>query len=266
MLGKLIKNEYKATARLILPLYLLLLIITGLNKLVFVIDEDPVSIIAQSGVFIAFAAILMITYVLSLFAVGAMTIIFIIKRFYDSMLKDEGYLSFTLPVTTGQHLASKIIVSYSWLVATIAAILTSVNILLGAYGMRGFWSELWRDLSEVIKDGNQLTFCIVVVLIILSLYNMIIIPYVCFSVGQRFNGHKVLGAFVTYIVIYMINQIIGVIVMVALVSGNIDMLETMGDAQVFSWAMKYEFLLILAESTIFTIVTHHMLDKKLNLD
>jgi hypothetical protein len=266
MLGKLIKNEYRATARLILPLYIWLVFVTLLNKLIFVIEDDPASVIAKSKVMMAFAGIMMATYVLSLIAVGALTVIFLIKRFYDNMLKDEGYLSFTLPVSTTQHMVSKIVVSYSWLVASFAAIFASINVLFAGQGIMEFWHDLFKELSTVINDGNQVIFVMIIAIILLTIYNAIITPYVCFSVGQRFNGHKVIGAFITYIVIYIINQIIGVVVMVALVTSNAGNLDTMTDGEIMNFTLHFELILLIAECTIFTVITHYMLDKKLNLD
>ncbi len=265
MLGKLIKNEFKATSRLILPLYIVLLVVTIINKIVIEIQDSSTVAITENKVFIAFAAILVLTYFLSLMAVGALTIIFLIKRFYDNMLKDEGYLSFTLPVTTGQHLISKIVVSYTWVLTTILSLIASVLILMSGKGIVDEAKSFWTGLIEVIQDGNQMIAIVVILCIVLSIYNIVITPYLCFSVGQRFNGHKILGAFITYVVVYIINQVIGVITMVAFfaVGSNLDQLT---DGEIFSMTMYYECALLLIESTIFTLITYHMLDKKLNLD
>ncbi|MCR5737134.1 MAG: hypothetical protein K6G64_05740 [Eubacterium sp.] len=265
MLGKLIKNEFKATGRLILPLYIVLLVVTIINKIVIEIQDSSTVAITENKVFIAFAAILVLTYFLSLMAVGALTIIFLIKRFYDNMLKDEGYLSFTLPVTTGQHLISKIVVSYTWVLTTILSLIASVLILMSGKGIVDEAKSFWTGLIEVIQDGNQLTAAIVVLSVILSIYNIIITPYLCFSVGQRFNGHKIIGAFITYVVVYIINQVIGVVSLTAFfaLGSNIDQLT---DGEIFRWTMYYELILLVVESAVFTFITYHMLDKKLNLD
>ena len=47
------------------------------------------------------------------------------------------------------------------------------------------------------------------------------------------------------------------------VGSNLDQLT---DGEIFSMTMYYECALLLIESTIFTLITYHMLDKKLNLD
>ena len=80
------------------------------------------------------------------------------------------------------------------------------------------------------------------------------------------NSHPVLGAFVTYIVIYIINQIIGITTMIAVFAGNLDRLEKMSELQMYHFIMVYEFVLLGVEAIAYTLITHHMLDKKLNLE
>ena len=46
-------------------------------------------------------------YVALCIAVVVLAIVFIIQRFYNGLLKDEGYLMFTLPVKTWQLIKAK---------------------------------------------------------------------------------------------------------------------------------------------------------------
>lgn len=61
---------------------------------------------------------------LAIIATAVATVVLRLRRFYFNMLKDEGYLTFTLPATVGQHIASKMIVCITWVIATV--VLTGV--------------------------------------------------------------------------------------------------------------------------------------------
>ena len=268
MLKKLIKNEYIATVRYMIPLYVILAVLTLMNKILVTIDQNKKLAKAFEGsiVYNVIAGFLLVTYILSVVAVVAFTVIFIIKRFYDNMLKDEAYLTFTLPVSTKQHLFSKIVVSYSWILLSGIVVLCSFLVMGAGFGIGEAFSEIWKGLKEVLNSGYGLEILEGVLLLLLGIYSVIIIPYTCFSVGQRMNGHPVLGAIITYIVIYVINQIIGITSIAVFASGGMDALEKMNDLQVYHFLMGYELILVGVEAIIYTIVTHYMLDKKLNLE
>ena len=67
------------------------------------------------------------------------------------MLKDEGYLTFTLPATVGQHIASKMIVCITWVIATV--VLTGVSIFVVTYSKD---IDYARDISYSVQKLTQL--------------------------------------------------------------------------------------------------------------
>lgn len=103
MLGKLIKHEFKATARVIPVIYLavLLLFLVGLSAKTMKIQ----TVLATS------AFLLMI----AVFATIVVTYGVVIVRYYRSMFGNEGYLTGALPVTSGQLLFSKALVALLWI-------------------------------------------------------------------------------------------------------------------------------------------------------
>lgn len=265
MLGKLIKNEYKATARAFLPLYLVLIVVTILNKIMLEVEAGAGDAVSSSSVYMIITTLLMITFFLTLFAVGVLTVILIIKRFYDNMLKDEGYLSFTLPVTTGQHLISKILVSYSWFVLSILLIIAAVFTIESGFGIWHAFTETSQTLWTVVKEKYMTEFICVAVLVIFGIYNGIVMPYTCFSIGQRFTNHKVLGAFLTYMAIYMINQAIGMVFLSAMVFTGADMILA-DETKMLHYVLFYSLGLEVVEGIVCTVITYFMLDRKLNLE
>lgn len=88
MLGKLMKYEIKATARLFLPLYAALLVFSLINRFLnpFAIGESINNINLQFTI----RAISMTAYVLLLLGTLVMTVVIMIQRFYKNLLGTKG--------------------------------------------------------------------------------------------------------------------------------------------------------------------------------
>ena len=150
MLGKLIKNEFRATARTFGAMYLIVFIVTVLLKLVIEIQDafDLDNVVINILSFVTITA-----FVLGIIGVIIGTFILILKRFYDNMLKNEGYLSFTLPATVGQHIASKSIVSYIWVIISAVFIFGIVIILF--LGHTSLFVDLRQDIIYIVREFNK---------------------------------------------------------------------------------------------------------------
>lgn len=264
MLGKLIKNEFKATGRIFFPVYILMVVVSICLKITMELSNGSG---ANNNLISALGLLFLFTFVLAIMAVTFGTVVIIMKRFYDNMLKDEGYLSFTLPVTVGQHLASKLIVSYVWVVTSAVVIFLSGAILPLGHG--NIFAELYDAMKVGLKLAVQEGYLHIVIemilLLIIAVYTNIVMGYTCFSVGQNLNKHRILGAFITYIAIYMITQIVNTIFMVVLLGANINQMDSVMSG-FFQPYMIYLLIFSMAEAIIFTVVTHIMLSRKLNLE
>lgn len=266
MLGKLIKNEFRATARTFGAMYLIVFIVTVLLKLVveiqdaFQLDNVVINILS----FVTITA-----FVLGIIGVIIGTFIFIIKRFYDNMLKNEGYLSFTLPATVGQHIASKSIVSYIWVLISAVFIFGIVMILF--LGHTSLFVELREDIIYIIKEFNKQHLWKYVIVIgaalLIAAYNYIAMGYACFSVGQAWTRNRVAGALATYIVFQIIMEVISLICMLIMFGGDVEAVNNaeIGDA-VFQPLLIFMIVEQVILAAICTIITHVMLSKKLNLE
>lgn len=267
MLGKLIKNEFKATARNFIPIYLLLLLVTlGVKALELVQDYAGKSL-EDNIVMNVIGVVLIITFVLAIMAIIFGTVILIAKRFYENMLKDEGYLSFTLPVTTGQHIISKVFVSYIWIIAS--ALVCIMSFIIFMIGEPGAFKEIGDTISQMIqlvnKNGWWGYVIQVVLVMIIGIYNGIMLLYTCFSVGQIYNKHRIAGAFITGICIYVISQIVNSIFLISLIGANINT-EVSMESGLFQPVMLYALIEAVVEAVLYTSVTYIMLRKKLNLE
>ena len=268
MLGKLIKNEFKATSRNYIPIYILMLVVTVFMKVLMEIQDGAEGTFSNSRLIDLLTILSVTTFVIAIMAVIFGTIVLIIKRFYDNMLKDEGYLSFTLPVTTGQHIIGKVFTSYVWVLCSGVVIIASILILFIGDGEA--FAEVGKVITEIFRavDAYGLWGVVIeiIVLIILSIYANIMMWYTCLSVGQNFNKHRVAGAFITYIAIYMITQILNIIFLSVLLGINYENEMLTVESGLFQPYMIYILGLTIVQTVVFTGITYFMLERKLNLE
>ena len=136
MLSKLLKYEYRATAKILLPLYLGVLFVIMLNVLVFRIGT-LCPVLGSGTPYTVIQVLLTFLCGLGLLAVLAVSFFMGIQRFY-SLLGTRGYLMFSLPVTTNQLIASKLICAVSWMTASFLL----CNILFRMIGLPTEGSDL----------------------------------------------------------------------------------------------------------------------------
>ena len=120
MLGKLIKHEFRATGRILLPVYLVMLLTAALVRGFQVLTEQT------AGEFMrALAVLSVLLFSAAVFGGSILAFVLMIYRFYKNLMTDEGYLMFTLPVSRSQLIWSKLIVSMAWgiLSAVLAALM-----------------------------------------------------------------------------------------------------------------------------------------------
>ena len=118
MLGKLIKNEIKMSAHTMMNIYIAAAVTIGIMLIAYAIDISWLSAIATVALFLIALIALIITF------------IGVIANFYKTLYSQQGYLSFTLPVTSGQLLAAKAIVAFLWIIVSYAV---SIGIMIWIY-------------------------------------------------------------------------------------------------------------------------------------
>lgn len=107
MLGRLMKYEWKATWKLLVPVNLLIVVMTF-----FACVTVRMKVFESGNDGIIFSAIMILmAYMASMFAAMVGTAIYLIYRFYTSTYGDQGYLLHTLPVDKHHIILAKVIVS-----------------------------------------------------------------------------------------------------------------------------------------------------------
>ena len=203
MLSKLLKYEIKATARIFLPLYVVLLAYAVIHKVISLLSSRQMQ---------APEAISMFIYVMLIVAIFVVTFVVIIQRFYKNLLSDEGYLMFTLPTKPWKHITSKLLVAMMWTAASVIAAFMSVSIVaFEQIFTMDSWQGFVKVFSEFYKYFGVSTALFTVELLlagIVSLVSSMLIIYASIALGQLFNKHRILASLGAFIVLNTVSQII----------------------------------------------------------
>ena len=206
MLGKLMKHEFRATARIMLPVMgammaLALLANLSIRGLAGNLSDVPMLKILFTLIIIFFGAAVIATVVMSL--------VIMVSRFYRNLLKDEGYLMFTLPVSVHELIWSKLIVSLVWFLATgllifLVMALMALNLshtnLEMIFKQLPSWSEIigWMDQAGI--RGQVITFLVQIVLGTLTgILAACLHFYAAMALGHMFSKDKVLLSIVFFV-------------------------------------------------------------------
>ena len=203
MLSKLMYHEFKATRRVFFPAYGIMIALAVISS-IFMILSNSLQRLAVP------LTLLLVAYGLSLFAVGILSFVYMIVRFYKNLLCDEGYLMFTLPATPAQLIWSKCIVSTIWMVvSTILCIVTLgillVPLMLGTFSTAdaSFWQTIQLGFQYIAQTCgiHAITFPILLIVLgIVYIANSCMHIYACLAVGGLFNKHRLGAAVIAFIV------------------------------------------------------------------
>lgn len=275
MLGKLLKHEYKVTARYFLPMYAAVGITTLLLKLSFFFSEDSVLTSVESNPFLdILQGLLIAAYVLVILGTSILSVFFLVKRFYTNMYGDDGYLMHTLPVTGSQLLNSKLICSFTWLLSLIPVGLLSFLILFAGTDTFSMISYVWGTLTEQVYTLTISGFSICITIAELILYFLLSILsgllsyYLAIALGQHFLGeHRLMGTILFYFLLSIIASAVSS-VSNTITGGSISLLSVsltgfMLKAINLSLAMNIVTNLILIVA--YYLVLRYLLNQKLNL-
>ena len=268
MLGKLLKYELKATSRVFIPLYIAILVVSIVNGLSLNLE-----ILNIQGL----ATIVLMCLFISLFVI---TIVVTIQRFNKNLLKDEGYLMFTLPVSSKHLVLSKYLTSLIWTFLSFIVAFLSFTIIFMIPTYQYF------DFSYFINEFNLLfsnmlnlnilgQFLKIILLMIISYTIFIFNVYLALSVGQLpiFNRFRNVSSFIGFLVINLLisyaQNIVSLFVNDA--SVNIEAIDNINYAinsvtSIVSKGLNIAIVINLIIILVLFFATTYILDKKLNLE
>lgn len=272
MLGKLIKHEFRATGRIMLPLYLVLLVTAvGANFASRGILETEYWVLDVLG------GLLVTAFGVAIMGVCLMSFVLMVQRFYKNLLQDEGYVMLTLPVSVHQHIWAKLIVSAVWFVATVIAVFAASLIMafnIGVIGevLEGF-AELMNDLRylEISHAFNGTVFLAeLAALCFLGLAAMCLQFYAALAIGHGFPNRKMVWSVGAFFALQFIIQFLGINALILLDKLNFDFFGLLHVSLHGAAAVHLGMLLVIAGvvlyGAIFYFLTAYFLKRRLNLE
>lgn len=262
MLGKLMKYEIKATARWFLPLYAAILIIAAISRLLF---GDPL-ILESSGFNFrkAVTVLTILAYVILIVGVMIVTLVVCIVRFYKSLLGDEGYLMFTLPVQTWKHITGKLLIAVLWSFLSGLFACLSILIIIPSSELIKISQAFTAEFSKFLNPGSYFIFS---AMVIVSLVFSILQIYAAIALGHLFNKHRLLASFGMYIAINTVCQYVMWMVTPLLVGFN---MKFDGSFEFIVKPFNQTFILLTVVAAILSagcfVLTNMLLKKNLNLE
>ena len=188
------------------------------------------------------------------------------------MLKDEGYLTLTLPVSLHQLLISKLIVSAVWYAAAFIVGLLSLLIAASSWSTFQYVPDFFNDVFTAFF-GMEASLRSHALLIVFELFcNFVfavsaaeLVVYAAYSIGYSFNKRKELWTVILILVFFQLAQFTA-IAMIGLfihtwISLDANTLPT-GIELLLLWGMLGELLFC----AIGYAVTWYFTTKKLNLE
>ena len=203
MFGKLMKHEFRATARTILPLYGIMLVLALMATMAMRLFDFNMH--WQETV----VDFIMITYGLSVFAVAVGVFILLMIRYKRNLLGDEGYLMMTLPTSVHGLLLSKLLTAMVWYLLTGVAVVLSV-LIAGSGQINEFFQAVRDALNMLFQHSDLVSICLRVLLaMLLSMSLITLLFYADFSLSQSFRKHKVLYTIAAVVVVLALFRLCG---------------------------------------------------------
>ena len=204
--GKVFKYEMISTARMIVPVVAVLFVLSLIIGL-FVMDNNLD--LASDGQFGAFKAIIFMLGIILFCVMGVILLTVIARRFKKSVLGDEAYLNFTLPVTIGEHLCGRYLANIVWSIAYSIVMLISVLLVL----IRG-WGRAGEFISNVIQKSAEFKlkngygfgwiFFQSYINAVISFLFICLLVYVIESIIHLIGKHKTLVAVLAFGIIFTV--------------------------------------------------------------
>ncbi len=212
MVKKLFKHEFLYYARIMRIVYLILFTVAATGRIIqfFESDSIPYEIVFD---------ISCTTYAISVLAAFVFAFVLGIIRFYRNLFTAEGYLSFTLPVTPGQHILVKAVTAVCVHLITVLMIVVSGCIITAGEMLSEIWKAMIYLLQKLYEHTGVHGFLIggeMLVLLTLSLFSSIMLYYTFISIGQLFKKNRILAAVGAYFVYYILSQVVSTILAVVL--------------------------------------------------
>jgi len=232
MFTKLLKHEWRATKSILAVLCAIILIsglMMGFSLRSLALADGNEVVVTYSTMYVTGADDMQILEILciiittaGMFAIGFCcvgAVFAFISRFYKRCFTDEGYLTFTLPVTTHQILLSGIVNTVLGMTVVILAAVLGIGIIFGlfmtAITQEILWADVWISLGEAWQQivasfwKNAGEFVMLGVSAVVGAFASLIELMLAVTIGALIaKKHKIIAAVGTF---YGINVVLSMV-------------------------------------------------------
>ena len=279
MFSKLLKYDFINTRRYGLPLLFSILgtgILGAGFSFLFNRSLSAGRIPSALDVFLTVSsAFLFMLCIFALFALCALMMVFMMVHFYKNLVTDEGYLTFTLPVSPANILCSKLFTAFVWnILAWIAAFCAFVILFIPFMDIFSMdWDAILSSLRQLASTLNLLdlqswaALVLTLINLVFSCISTILMIYTAIILGSVIaRKHKILAAMGLIFAISAVKSIVSsVVLFFPLLLSSGTLLEMSVDGY-----MNLTNTLSILISAIFAIscffLSKYLLEKKLNLE
>lgn len=267
MLSKLIKHDFIGMGKVVLPSNALLVVLT-LIAMVLVRTR----VLERPGLE-ALIVTLVFFYMLTIVAVCVTTYLFPVIYYYRSMFSSQGYLTFTLPVSTWTLYLSKVITAFVLYVINLG-VLTGIFFALVPMDQNNMTAS---GMDDMLRNTFNMSLAglvtwIVVMMLISLLFNAIMY-FASINIGQLMAKHKIIGSVLSYLALTTIVQVLAtiIVVIVGFSMTNQNPAVISGDVTSTTITVLHNFFniftgfLVVIGGALF-MISGFILKKKVNLD
>lgn len=272
MLGKLLKHEFKYSAKRFVPIYIAYCAAGLLIRIVMlVLGMDEVfgesSNISNPALDLALTMSFIVLFIAFVFgAIGLLlyAIFGNVSRFHKNLFTDEGYLMNTLPVPSHSHILCKLISGLVWYAVTFVIVLAGVALAFG--DIDSFKIFPYGIFNELFGDGWAYTL-ITYVLGIVTYSAFLLLCYMGEGISSMMGGKKGIAA-LTIIVALILNSIVSTLISTLVLSGiglgSYDSVYDLGDNYLVVYGVRLLYYTLVSIALFF--LTNLIIKEHLNLE
>ena len=252
-LSKLLKYDLRANLKIYLLVWPCIIAFALLSRLALAADWH-----GRAATILTATTVTL--FILAVIAACAFALIISIIRFYSGLLRDEGYLMFTLPVRPWQLLLSKFITAI--LTIAVTAVISFFSVILVFDGVDGLLTLL-KDLLTRMDFPSGLTLTLILLLLFFSMCAGILQIYLSCSIGHLFRSKRILWSVLVYYGISMALEVVVMIVSIGILgSQTMDLLSAQSPNVLLGIVAGFEALLC----ALYFFLSERILRNHLNLE
>lgn len=266
MLGKLMKYELQATAKTMLPIFGVMLLVSVLINATARLTNGRELPEAVRIIFV----LITVLFIVGLMAIGVVTVSVMIQRFRNNLLRDEGYIMHTLPVSVHAQIWSKVLVSALWYALTGVTVVLSILLVGFDVDTLKELGDLFSDLLEIGLNARDVELAAEIMGLLLLGSVLVSLSFdAALSVGHAFAKSKMALSIVAFIALLILGNIF--------TYGGSNLLASR-EAELLSAAQQADFMThwrvfcacaagtMLAKGAVCYAITVFFLKRKLNLE